>query len=122
MLTVRNLLEGSDPQQRFIIYAGNADLEDSGKAKDLLKDCWYLDNEVKEFYIGAIDKNAICVQCRQPIGIDTYERIQPAGLARVILNMVGKMHTYNTNYREMHSTLDMIKEKYDIIISLTRKA
>lgn len=121
MMTVREFLQHSDPQQRFAIYPGNNGLEDCGKAKDLLKDCWYLDNEVYEYYLSAIDNKTIGVKCRQPIGIDTYERVQPAGLARVVLDMIGKMHTYKNGHREMHSVLDMVKEKYDITISLTRR-
>lgn len=121
MMTVRQFLEHSDPQQRFVIYPGNAGLEDSGKAKDLLKDCWYLDNEVREFFVCAIEKNTIGVRCRQPIGIDKYEKVQPAGLPHVVLDMIGKMHTYKNEHRDAHSVLDMIKEKYDITISLTRK-
>lgn len=121
MMTVKQFLSRSDPQQRVAIYPGNMGLEESGKAKDLLKSSCYLDNEVAEFYLSAIDKDTIGVKCRQPIGIDTYERIQPAVLARVVLDMIGKMHTYRSGYREMHSVLDMIKEKYDITISLTRK-
>lgn len=121
MLTVKKFLEHCDPQQRVAIYPGNTGLEDSGKAKDLLNDCWYLDNEVSEFYLSAMDNKTIGVKCRQPIGIDKYERVQPAGLARVIMDMIGKMHTFRTGHREMSSVLDMITEKYDINISLTRR-
>lgn len=122
MLTVKQFLEHCDPQQRVVVYPGRTGLEDSGKAKDLLKDCWYLDNEVTEFYLCAIDKGAIGVKCRQPINVDVYEHhIHPVNLVRIISDMIGKMHTYKYEHREMRGVLDIVKEKYDIAISLTRK-
>lgn len=121
MMTVKQFLEHSDPQQYFVIYPGNNGLEDCGRAKDLLNDCFYLDNEVTEFWTCAMEKNTIGVKCRLPIGLDTYKQVQPAGLPRVVLDMISRMHTYKNGHREMYSVLDMVKEKYDITISLTRK-
>ena len=121
MMTVKQLLEHCDPQQRVVVYPGITDLEQSGKVKDMLKECWYLDNEVTEFYLCAIEKGSIGIRCRQPINVDKYDSIQPSGLPRIILDMIGKMHTYKSGYRQMTGVLDLIKEKYDIHISLTRR-
>lgn len=121
MLTVRKFLEHSDPQQRFSVYPGNNGLEDSGKAKDLLKECWYLDNEVKEFYLSATSEKTIGIVCRQSIGVDCYKRVTLPTLSSFILNTINKMRSLKNGYREIHSVMDIEGEDYDIVISLTRR-
>lgn len=121
MITLKQFLERCDPQQKVAVYPGSTDLEQSGKAKDMLKECWYLDSEVDEFYLCAIEKDTIGIKCRQPIGVDKYESVRPDDLSRIILDMIGKMRTYRSRHRHMIGVLNMINSRYDITISLTRK-
>lgn len=121
MMTVKQFLEHCSPQQKVIIYPDKSDLEQSGIAKDMLKECWYLDNEVTEFFLCAISKGYIGVYTRTPMGVEKHDNIDLTDLGRIIFKMIESMRKNKLESRRMIGSLRLINEKYNIDISINKK-
>lgn len=117
MLTVKQFLEHCDPQQKVAVYPGNSGMEQSGKAKDMLKECWYLDNEVTEFYLSAINKDTIGVKSRQPLSFEKHGDITYANINKIISNMTDVCDEERLHSRYMTGTVG----PFDITISISKR-